>query len=100
MTSYYPVGGAIARALDLTRRDRTDGRVSLDDFMRAMWKTYGKPGGSREGYVDHPYTIADAEATLAAVSICSRVPGSRCASAVPDAPGSATCVSNRARAGV
>jgi predicted metalloprotease with PDZ domain len=42
--------------------------LSLDDFMRAMWKTYGKPGGSREGYVDHPYTIADAEATLAAVS--------------------------------
>ena len=42
--------------------------MSLDDFMRAMWRTYGKPGGSREGYVDHPYTIADAEATLAEVS--------------------------------
>ena len=66
--SYYPYGGAIALALDLTLRDRTDGRVSLDDFMQAMWKAYGKPGGSREGYVDHPYTIADAEATLAAVS--------------------------------
>ena len=66
--SYYPYGGAIALALDLTLRDRTDGRLSLDDFMRAMWNTYGKPGGSREGYVDHPYTIADAEATLAAVS--------------------------------
>jgi predicted metalloprotease with PDZ domain len=66
--SYYPYGGAIALALDLTLRDRSDGRLSLDDFMRAMWKTYGKPGGGREGYVDHPYTIADAEATLAAVS--------------------------------
>jgi predicted metalloprotease with PDZ domain len=66
--SYYPYGGAIALALDLTLRDRTDGRVSLDDFMRAMWTTYGKPGGSREGYVDHPYTIVDAEATLASVS--------------------------------
>jgi predicted metalloprotease with PDZ domain len=66
--SYYPYGGAIALALDLTLRDRSDGRVSLDDFMRAMWTTYGKPGGSREGYVDHPYTIADAEATLATVS--------------------------------
>lgn len=66
--SYYPYGGAIALALDLTLRDRTDGRLSLDDFMRAMWKTYGKPGGSREGYVDHPYTMADAEATLAEVS--------------------------------
>ena len=36
--------------------------------MRAMWRKYGKPGGGREGYVDHPYTIADAEATLAEVS--------------------------------
>ena len=52
--SYYPFGGAIALALDLTLRDRTDGRVSLDDFMRAMWRSYGKPGGAREGYVDRP----------------------------------------------
>src|SRR4029079_11068341 len=66
--SYYPYGGAIALALDLTLRDRTDSRLSLDDFMQAMWRQYGKPGGSREGYVDHPYTIADAEATLAEVS--------------------------------
>jgi len=66
--SYYPYGGAIALALDLTLRDRSDGTLSLDDFMRAMWNTYGKQSGGREGYVDHPYTIADAEATLAAVS--------------------------------
>ena len=66
--SYYPFGGAIALALDLTLRDRSDSRVSLDDFMRAMWRSYGKPGGAREGYVDRPYTIADAEATLAEVS--------------------------------
>jgi len=68
VTSYYPFGGAIALALDLTLRDRTDGRLSLDDFMQAMWRKYGKPGGSREGYVDHAYTTADAEATLAEVS--------------------------------
>jgi len=66
--SYYPFGGAIALALDLTLRERSDGRVSLDDFMRSMWRKYGKPGGSREGYVDHPYGIEDAEATLAEVS--------------------------------
>jgi len=66
--SYYPYGGAIALALDLTLRDRSAGRVTLDDFMRAMWREFGKPGGSREGYVDKPYTVADAEATLAAVS--------------------------------
>src|SRR5262249_38504619 len=66
--SYYPFGGAIALALDLTLRDRSDSRVSLDDFMRAMWRKYGKPGGGREGYVDRPYTIADAETTLAEVA--------------------------------
>ncbi len=66
--SYYPFGGAIALALDLSLRGRTDGRVSLDDFMRAMWLRYGKPGGAREGYVDRPYSVADAEETLATVS--------------------------------
>ena len=30
--SYYPFGGAIALALDLSLRDRSDGRVSLDDL--------------------------------------------------------------------
>jgi predicted metalloprotease with PDZ domain len=66
--SYYTFGGAIALAMDLSLRDRTDSRLSLDDFMRAMWQKFGKPGGSREGYVDRPYTIADAEAALADVS--------------------------------
>src|SRR5439155_1157102 len=63
-----PFGGAIALALDLTLRDRTDGRTSLDDYMRAMWRVHGKPGGARPGYVDHPYTIADAAARLAEAS--------------------------------
>jgi predicted metalloprotease with PDZ domain len=36
--------------------------------MRAMWREYGKPGGTRPGYVDRPYTVADAEAALASVS--------------------------------
>jgi predicted metalloprotease with PDZ domain len=66
--SYYPQGAAIALALDLTLRGRTDGRVTLDDYMRAMWRVHGKPGGTRPGYVDRPYTIADAEARLAEVS--------------------------------
>ncbi|PYR49737.1 MAG: peptidase M61 [Acidobacteria bacterium] len=66
--SYYRYGGAIALALDLILRGRTEGRVSLDDYMRAMWRTHGKPGATREGYVDRPYTIADAEARLAEVS--------------------------------
>jgi len=70
--SYYPFGGAIALALDLTLRVRSDSRVSLDDFMRAMWHRFGEPGGRREGRVDSPYTIDDAEAVLGEVSGDSR----------------------------
>ena len=66
--SYYPFGGAIALAMDLSLRERSNGKTTLDDFMRAMWQKHGKPGGTREGYVDRPYTIADAEARLAEVS--------------------------------
>jgi predicted metalloprotease with PDZ domain len=66
--SYYTYGGAIAAGLDLALRDRSDGHVTLDDFMRAMWQRFGKPGASRDGYVDRPYTMADAEATLGEVS--------------------------------
>jgi predicted metalloprotease with PDZ domain len=66
--SYYEFGGAIALALDLTLRDRSAGKVTLDDYMRAMWRVHGKPGGRLPGYVDRPYTRADAEARLAEVS--------------------------------
>jgi predicted metalloprotease with PDZ domain len=66
--SYYTEGAAVALALDLSLRERSDGKVTLDDFMRAMWRAHGKPGGSREGYVDRPYTIEDAEARLAEIS--------------------------------
>jgi predicted metalloprotease with PDZ domain len=65
--SYYPFGGAIALGLDLSLRERSGGRITLDDFMRAMWRVHGKPG-AREGYVDHPYTADDAEKRLAEVS--------------------------------
>ena len=66
--SYYTWGSAIGLGLDLTLRDRTDGKVTLDDFMRALWRKYGKPGGKVLGHVDHPYTMADLKETLAAVA--------------------------------
>jgi predicted metalloprotease with PDZ domain len=66
--SYYSWGEALALALDLSLRDRTSGRVTLDDFMRAMWDRFGKPISSRAGYVDHPYTSDDAQAVLASVA--------------------------------
>jgi predicted metalloprotease with PDZ domain len=66
--SYYSFGGAIALALDLSLRERSRGEVTLDDYMRALWRAHGSSGGSRPGYVDRPYTMADAEAALAAIS--------------------------------
>ena len=66
--SYYTWGEAIALGLDLTLRERSGGTVTLDDFMRAMWEKFGKPGGHAPGYVDRPYTMTDAKAVLAAVA--------------------------------
>lgn len=66
--SYYTWGEAIGLGLDLALRDRSNGKVTLDRFMRAMWEKYGKPGGRRPGYVDNPYTIADLKNMLATVS--------------------------------
>jgi len=66
--SYYTWGAAIGLGLDLTLRDRTDGKVGLDDYMRELWQRHGKPGGKAPGYVDRPYTMNDLIAALAAVS--------------------------------
>jgi predicted metalloprotease with PDZ domain len=66
--SYYSVGDVIALGLDLTLRARSGSRVSLDDFMRAMWRVHGKPGGVAPGLVAKPYTMADVRARLAEVS--------------------------------
>jgi predicted metalloprotease with PDZ domain len=66
--SYYTFGEAIALGLDLTLRERSDSKITLDDFMRAMWTAHGKPGGPAPGLVAKPYTLADARARLAEVS--------------------------------
>jgi predicted metalloprotease with PDZ domain len=65
--SYYTWGAAIGLALDLSLRDLTGGRVTLDDFMRAMWREHGRPGGSAPGLVARPYTLRDARDRLAEV---------------------------------
>ena len=65
--SYYTFGGAIALGFDLELRNRTNGRVSLDDYMQRLWTRYGKAPGP-PGVVATPYTPADLEATLAEVS--------------------------------
>jgi predicted metalloprotease with PDZ domain len=66
--SYYTYGAGIALALDLSLRDRSNNKISLDDYMRAMWRVHGKPGGSDPGLVAKPYTLKDARERLAEVS--------------------------------
>jgi predicted metalloprotease with PDZ domain len=66
--SYYTWGEAIGLGLDLTLRDRTDGRVSLDDFMRVLWERHGRVSGAPVGAVTNPYTIDDVKNALTTVS--------------------------------
>jgi predicted metalloprotease with PDZ domain len=66
--SYYTWGAALGLGLDLTLRERTDGRITLDHLMRAMWQQFGKSGDRVPGYVEKPYTMADLKAVLASVS--------------------------------
>jgi predicted metalloprotease with PDZ domain len=66
--SYYSYGAALAVALDLSLRDRSDSRITLDDYMRAMWREHGKPGGPAPGLVARPYSLRDARDRLAEVS--------------------------------
>jgi predicted metalloprotease with PDZ domain len=66
--SYYTYGAAVALGLDLSLRDKTGGKVTLDDFMRAMWYAHGKPGGPEAGLVAKPYSLNDVRDHLAEVS--------------------------------
>jgi predicted metalloprotease with PDZ domain len=66
--SYYTWGQVIGLALDLTLRDRSEGRVTLDDFMRALWEKFGRPGTKSPGYVETPYTRDGLKSALAAIA--------------------------------
>lgn len=54
--SYYSYGSGLGLALDLELRTRFKEK-SLDDFMRDVWKKFGKP--------EQPYTVGDLEEALA-----------------------------------
>ncbi|HET9982574.1 MAG TPA: PDZ domain-containing protein [Longimicrobiales bacterium] len=58
--SYYTWGAAIGLALDLTLRERY--KLTLDDYMRAMWQGYGRLQAN--GTPQRPYTRADLRRTL------------------------------------
>jgi predicted metalloprotease with PDZ domain len=57
--SYYRYGTVVALGLDLTIRSRFPGKT-LDDFMRAAWRTYGKS--------ETPYELADLEGLVAEIT--------------------------------
>ena len=63
--SYYTYGAAIALGLDLSLREMSNGKLSLDDFMRRLWTEYGKPGGPAPGLVGKPYSLTDLHTDLA-----------------------------------
>jgi predicted metalloprotease with PDZ domain len=54
-TSYYPYGGSIALALDLQLRTRFS--KTLDEYMTAVWKKFGKP--------EVPYNVGGLQDVLA-----------------------------------
>src|SRR5690606_32949346 len=47
IVSYYTKGSLVALALDLTIRERSAGRRSLDDVMRLLWTRFGRDFAQR-----------------------------------------------------
>jgi predicted metalloprotease with PDZ domain len=66
--SYYTYGQAIGLGLDLSLRDRSNGKVTGDEYMRALWARFGKPGQKEPGKVSTAYSIDGLKETLATVS--------------------------------
>ncbi|WP_137936621.1 M61 family metallopeptidase [Chitinivorax sp. B] len=60
LVSYYTKGALAALALDLTIRDKTSGRHSLDDVMRALWQLYLTRG---EGIGEAEWELVASEVT-------------------------------------
>ncbi len=54
--SYYTYGSVLGLALDLSLRSMDNGK-NLDDFMKLMWRKFGK--------TEVPYTVRDIQQTLA-----------------------------------
>ena len=63
--SYYTYGSTIGLALDLTLRDRF--HLSLEDYMRAMWRQFGQYQ-SKALAPARPYTLADLRRVLGEVT--------------------------------
>ena len=66
--SYYTYGQAIGLGLDLSLRDRSNGKVTGDAFMNALWVQFGRPGQKEPGKVSTPYSADGLKETLAKVA--------------------------------
>jgi predicted metalloprotease with PDZ domain len=66
--SYYTYGQAIGLGLDLSLRDRSNGKTTGDAFMNALWVQFGRPGQQEPGKVSTPYSVDGLKETLAKVS--------------------------------
>ena len=66
--SYYTFGAAIGLGLDLSLRERSNGRTTLDTYMQALWAKHGRPGQQEPGRVATPYTMDDLRSVLGEVS--------------------------------
>ncbi len=63
--SYYTWGAGIGLGLDLALRARG---LSLDGYMQAMWRDFGRLQDTAAHRPQKPYTLADLRSTLAAYS--------------------------------
>jgi predicted metalloprotease with PDZ domain len=66
--SYYTYGSVIGLGLDLSLRDRSGTPATGDQFMKALWTQFGKPGQKTPGKVSTPYTIDGLKESLAKVA--------------------------------
>lgn len=59
IVSYYAKGALVALALDLSIRQRTRSRRSLDDVMQLLWREYGRdfyrPGRQQRGVAEDEF---------------------------------------------
>jgi predicted metalloprotease with PDZ domain len=63
VVSYYQKGSLVALALDLTIRVETQGRKSLDDAMRLLWKDCKRAGQDYAGVAEDGVLAAAEQAT-------------------------------------
>lgn len=62
IVSYYTKGSLVALALDLTIREGTKGRKTLDDVMRVLWQRYGRDFYAEAGLSGRGVTEFEVEA--------------------------------------